>query len=130
MKLKHLFFLLLTLSIFISCDDDDDPTYKWKTTWTHTFRTIPDGNLIRVDKMFEGEQRKTEEDATLGVTFNPATLIPVKNSEGKSLIISDDTINTRELKSRKVVVYSSTRDQDNQPVTCTLELYMEYKMLE
>lgn len=130
MKLKYLFLLFLALAVLNSCDDDDDPTYNWKATWTHTYRTIPDGNLLRVDKVYEGEQRLTEEDATLVVKFNPAMIIPVKDSKGNSLIISDDTINTRELKARKVVAYSSTRNQDDEPFACTLELYMEYKLIE
>jgi len=141
--------------MFNACSDDDDKKYTWENKWTHTFKRIPDGSIIRIDKMFEGKQNLSEEDATIGINFNPAMLITVKDKQGNSLIISDEIQDTHELKLRKLIAYSSFIDNDTivlerdtiinnipimkgdtlirpdtVPTVCTLELLMQYKLVE
>jgi|GEM_PF-4324094 hypothetical protein len=98
MKLKILFFLILSIAVFTSCSDDDDPTYEWRTQWI--VQTLDmEGTVIKTDTIFDGVQNMTNEDAKVVIRGSASTFM-VSN-------VVEDVIQTEGDVKTRTILYNS-----------------------
>lgn len=109
MKLKVPFLLLILSLVFISCSDDDDPTYDWRTLWIN--QTLDaNGTVLRTDTIFDGVQHMSDEDAKV-VIRGAASTFMVSNVDEETIQTEGDVKTRTILHSNKLrkLIYSNTK---------------------
>jgi len=107
MKLKFSLLLLSISFILLSCSDDDDPSYEWKTTWTVSTLNSNDLSAISVDTVVNNIQSTTEANV-ISVIQDPSSFrITIKDKDGNSLVVKDERQIDGDIKFRDVIVYTA-----------------------